>query len=393
MDEVWLKRGRERSVYNRHPWVFSGAVHHLKGEPEPGDLVAVRDASGDTLGVGYYNPRSQIVVRLLAWEERDIDATFWRQRLQAAMARRERLAVDASTDCYRLAYAEADGLPGLVVDRYADWLVLQALTLGIDRRKQELAVLLLEMTGARGVYERSDVDVRPREGLDDVAGPRAGEPPPLAVQVRENGLLFEVDIAQGQKTGFYLDQRVNRQRVAAYSAGARMLNVFSYTGGFAVYAGNAAAAVTNLDSSEQALAAARANWALNGLPPEMLSEIRGDAFVELRRLRDRGEQYDLVVLDPPKFAFSQAQVQSAARGYKDINMLGLRLLRPGGILATFSCSGAIDEGLFLKILHGAALDVGREVRVLERLAQGPDHPLLLSFPEAAYLKGVIAEVT
>ncbi len=393
MAEVWLKRGRERSVLNRHPWLFSGAVHHLAGEPQPGDLVTVRSATGEALGVGYYNPRSQIVVRLLAWAEREIDAAFWRERLQAAIARRGRLAADESTDCYRLVYAEADDLPGLVVDRYGEWLVLQALTLGIDRRKQELAAVLLELTGARGVYERSDVDVRPREGLDDVTGPLAGATPPAAVRVRENGLLFEVDLAQGQKTGLYLDQRVNRQRVAAYCGGARVLNAFSYTGGFAVYAGGAAAAMVNLDSSEQALAAARVNWALNGLPPERLSEIKGDAFVELRRLRDRGEQYDVVILDPPKFAFSQAQVQAAARGYKDINMLGLRLLRPGGILATFSCSGAIDEGFFLKILHGAALDVGREVRVLERLAQGPDHPLLLSFPEAAYLKGVIAVVS
>ncbi|MGI6376223.1 MAG: class I SAM-dependent rRNA methyltransferase [Anaerolineae bacterium] len=393
MAEVWLKRGRERSVLNRHPWLFSGAVHHLAGEPQPGDLVTVRSATGEALGVGYYNPRSQIVVRLLAWAEREIDAALWRERLQAAIARRGRLAADESIDCYRLVYAEADDLPGLVVDRYGEWLVLQALTLGIDRRKRELAALLLELTGARGVYERSDVDVRPREGLDDVTGPLAGETPPAAVRVRENGLLFEVDLAHGQKTGLYLDQRVNRQRVAAYCGGARVLNAFSYTGGFAVYAGGVAAAVVNLDSSEQALAAARVNWELNGLPPERLSEIKGDAFVELRRLRDRGEQYDVVILDPPKFAFSQAQVQAAARGYKDINMLGLRLLRPGGFLATFSCSGAIDEGFFLKILHGAALDVGREVRVLERLAQGPDHPLLLSFPEAAYLKGVIAVVS
>jgi len=392
MGEVWLKRGREHSVLNRHPWIFSGAILRLVGEPQPGETVLVRDAQGEMLGIGYFNPRSQITVRLLTWEERQIDASFWRERLAAAIARRERLSADPATNCYRLVYAESDGLPGLVVDRYGDWLVLQALTLGIDVRKSELASLLLELTGAVGVYERSDVDVRSREGLRDVAGPLLGAAPPTAIRVHENGFAFDVDVAHGQKTGFYLDQRVNRQRVAIYCDGARVLNTFSYTGGFAVYAGACAAEVANLDSSPDALAAAAANWALNAYPTERLSAIRGDAFVELRRLRDRGELYDVVILDPPKFAFSQAQVQAAARGYKDINMLGMRLLRPGGMLATFSCSGAIDEALFQKILFGAALDVNCEVRIVERLAQGPDHPVLLSFPEAAYLKGFIVQV-
>ena len=389
MGEVWLKSGRERAVLNRHPWIFSGAIARLSGDPQPGEIVAVRAAQGALLGVGYLNQRSQITVRLLAWEERAIDVDFWRERLAAAIARRASLAADPYTDCYRLVYAESDGLPGLVVDRYGDWLVLQALTLGIDSRKQELAELLLALTGARGVYERSDVDVRPREGLESAVGLLAGEEPPATVIVHEHGLAFEVDLRAGQKTGLYLDQRANRQRVAAYSAGARVLNAFSYTGGFGVHAGRTAAAVVNLDSSTEALARARANWLLNGYADERLADIQGDAFVELRRLRDKGEQFDVVILDPPKFAFSQAQVQSAARGYKDINMLGLRLLRPGGILATFSCSGAISEDLFQKILFGAALDAGREVRILERLAQGPDHPVLLSFPESAYLKGLL----
>lgn len=393
MADVVLRPGRERAVLNRHPWIFSGAISRIAGHPRPGDIVQVQNAQGQWLGAGYLNPQSQIAVRLLSWEPGEIDVPFWRERLAAAVARRQRLSALADTDCYRLIYAEADGLPGLVVDRYGDWLVLQALTLGIDVRKAELAALLQELTGAQGVYERSDVDVRPREGLADVTGPLLGGDPPESLLVHENGLAFYVDIAHGQKTGLYLDQRANRQRVAAYCAGARVLNAFCYTGGFGVYAGRQAAEVVNLDTSAEALAAARANWALNGLDPERLREIRGDAFVELRRLRDRGELFDVVILDPPKFAFSQAQVQAAARGYKDINMLGLRLLRPGGILATFSCSGAISAEFFQKILFGAALDVGREVRIVERLAQAPDHPVLLSFPEAEYLKGVIAQVS
>lgn len=388
---VVLKRDREKPVQQRHPWIFSGAIDRVESNAPNGALVQVVDYQGNYLATGYLNRRSQIVVRLLTWDaDERVDAAFWQGRLERAIAAR---TLPAGTDACRLVYAEADGLPGLVVDRYGDWLVLQALTLGIDLRKAELAALLQELTGAQGVYERSDVDVRPREGLADVTGPLLGGDPPESLLVHENGLAFYVDIAHGQKTGLYLDQRANRQRVAAYCAGARVLNAFCYTGGFGVYAGRQAAEVVNLDTSAEALAAARANWALNGLDPERLREIRGDAFVELRHLRDRGELFDVVILDPPKFAFSQAQVQAAARGYKDINMLGLRLLRPGGILATFSCSGAISAEFFQKILFGAALDVGREVRIVERLAQAPDHPVLLSFPEAEYLKGVIAQVS
>ena len=293
----------------------------------------------------------------------------------------------------RLVYAESDGLPGLIVDQYGEWLVLQALTLGMERRKGEMVALLQELLAPRGIYERSDVDVRAQEDLPQRVGPLAGEEPPAAVEIEEDGLRFAVDLRRGHKTGFYLDQRENRRAVARYCAGAEVLNAFAYTGGFAAYALRAGARrVTNLDSSAEALRAAALNLALNGLPAERAEQVEGDAFHVLRAWRDAGRAFDLVILDPPKFAFSRAQLNAATRGYKDINMLAMRLLRPRGILCTFSCSGLVSEDLFQKVVFGACLDVGREVRILQRLAQGADHPVALTFPEGAYLKGLICRV-
>ena len=390
---VRLKPGRSKSVNNRHPWVFSGAIARREGSPQPGDVVDVLDDGGRFLARGYYNPRSQIVVRLLTWDpDEAIDDTFWYMRLGASMARREALGKDPDTTAFRLVYAESDGMPGLVVDCYEDWVVVQALTLGIEARMEALTALLREALAPRGIIERSDVDVRAQEGLAQRAGVLYGEAPDAPVVVRENGLRFRVDLLRGHKTGFYLDQRDNRRKVAAYAAGAEVLNVFAYTGGFGVYAASAGAArVANLDSSADALREAEANLRLNDLatPSE---NIQGDAFQALRQLVAAGRRYDLVVLDPPKFAFSKGQLNAATRGYKDINMLGMRLLRPGGILATFSCSGLVSEDLFQKVLFGAGVDVGREARILERLGQGPDHPVLLTFPEGAYLKGFICRV-
>jgi 23S rRNA (cytosine1962-C5)-methyltransferase len=278
----------------------------------------------------------------------------------------------------------------LIVDRYADWLVLQSLTLGIEQWKPLLAELLFEITGSKGVYERSDAEVRSHEGLRFANGLLRGSQPPAPVIIRENSHLFTVDVYHGHKTGFYLDQRENRRQVGSLCADAQVLNVFAYTGGFAIYALAAGArSVTNVDSSKDALRLADVNVALNQLPGTVLS-IEGDAFQVLRQLRDDGLRYDAVILDPPKFAFSRAQVLAATRGYKDINLLGLQLLRKGGLLATFSCSGLVSEELFQKVVFGASIDAGREVRIIERLSQGVDHPVLLSFPEAAYLKGFLA---
>lgn len=393
MPKVWLKPDKEKSVHHRHPWIFSGAIARLDSGVPPGAIVEVLDAAGNWLARGYMNPHSQIVVRLLTWDDSEpIDRAFWEGRLRHAWLRREALQLNASTNAYRIVHAESDGLPGLIVDRYADWLVLQSLALGIEQWKPLLAELLLEITDSKGVYERSDAEVRSHEGLRFANGLLRGSQPPAPVVIQEHSHLFSVDVYHGHKTGFYLDQRENRRRVGSLCADAQVLNVFAYTGGFAIYALAAGArSVTNVDSSKDALRLADANVALNQLPGRVLS-IEGDAFQVLRQLRDDGLRYDAVILDPPKFAFSRAQVLAATRGYKDINLLGMQLLRPGGLLATFSCSGLVSEELFQKVVFGASIDAGREVRIIERLSQGADHPVLLSFPEAAYLKGFLARV-
>ena len=394
MDIVRLKAGREKAARNHHPWIFSGAIGSIRGAPAPASIVEVQDSAGQFLARGYYNPRSQITIRLLSWDaEEMIDRTFWERRLQASLARRAALASSAEDTAYRLVFAESDGLPGLVVDRYSDWLVLQILTLGLEPWRETLVDLLGEMIKPQGIYERSDVDVRAQEGLKPVVGTLAGETPPESVTILEHGLRFQVDVLRGHKTGFYLDQRENRRKIAPYCDGREVLNVFSYSGAFAVYAAaHGAAGVTNLDSSADALRMAAGNLRLNGFAVRDGDLVEGDAFQVLRYLRDEGRQFDLVILDPPKFAFSQAQVQAATRGYKDINMLGMRLLRPGGILCTFSCSGLVSADLFQKVLFGASVDVAREGRIVEFLSQGGDHPILLTFPESAYLKGFICHI-
>ncbi|MGC9358014.1 MAG: class I SAM-dependent rRNA methyltransferase [Anaerolineae bacterium] len=399
MSTVYLKSGRDAPVKRRHPWIFSGAVKRLAGEPAPGDLVAVRSAGGDFLAWGHYSPHSQIRVRLFSWrEEDDADsAEFWRERLARAILARTHLADNEATTAYRLIYAESDGVPGLVVDRYGDTVVVQYLAAGAEARRELFADLLVEALRPHTIYERSDADVRTKEGLRLRTGLLRGEEPPELVEVRENGLTFLVDVRAGHKTGFYLDQRENRQRLreivtrhVAVGEHPTLLNVFAYTGGFAVYALNAGAALTvNVDTSEPALALGRRNLDHNDLAERPVEDITGDAFEVLRCLREEERRFDLIVLDPPKFAFSQRDVKRAARGYKDINLQAFHLLRPGGHLFTFSCSGAISDDLFQKIVFGAALDAGADAQIVGRMAQSSDHPVALTFPEAAYLKGLI----
>jgi 23S rRNA (cytosine1962-C5)-methyltransferase len=397
---IVLKRGRDKPVRNRHPWIFSGAIDHTQGQPQDGDLVRVIDRQGQYLATGYLNHRSQIVVRLLTWDAGEpVDRRFWRRRLERAIAGRVRLAADPATNAYRLVHAEADGLPGLVVDRYGDWLVIQCLTLGMARRRDKIVDLLAELLSSpdpverppAGFYARDDAEVRRKEGLDLETGPLWGQEPPERVEVVEHGRRFLVDIKRGHKTGFYLDQRENRLRTTAYCSGTETLNAFAYTGAFGVYAGQAGArSVINLDTSLEALTLAEENLALNGCPPQEL--ILGDVFQVLRDYRAQGRKFDLVIVDPPKFASSRARVADASRGYKDLNLLGMQLLRPGGFLVTFSCSGLVSADLFQKIVFGASVDAGREAQIVERLAQGPDHPVLLTFPESAYLKGLACRV-
>ncbi|NLV74463.1 MAG: class I SAM-dependent rRNA methyltransferase [Chloroflexi bacterium] len=391
-ERVILLRGKERALHNRHPWVFSGAIARAPQVP-PGSLVEVHADDSTWLARGYYNRHSQIALRLLTWEPSEaIDDAFWQSRLQAAIQRRAGLYHPGQTTALRLVYAESDALPGLIVDRYDNWLILQALTAGIDRIKQQLAEWLLALTGCRGVYERSDADVRSQEGLRQMNGLLVGSQPPNPVRVLEHGLTFEVDTLHGHKTGFYLDQRENRRLLVPYCADARVLNAFAYTGGFGVYAAAAGAReVVNLDSSADALARAERNIALNA-PDASVTSLEGDAFTLLRELRARGEQFDMVILDPPKFVFSRNQLEQGLRGYKDILLLGMQLVRPDGLLAGFSCSGLVSRELYQKVAFGASLDAGRQARILAQLSQSQDHPVLLTFPEAAYLKGLLLRI-
>jgi len=392
--DVLLKPGRDKAIRSRHPWVFSGAIERVKGQAEDGEIVTVRDSKGAFLARGYLNRRSQIVVRLLSWDEREqVDEAFWAGRIAAAIVRRQALAEDSDTTAYRLIHAEADRVPGLIVDRYGDFLVVQCLTLGIDVRRSTVAAALREAVPCAGIYERSDVEVRTQEGLSLAVGVLYGDSPPPESEVLEHGLHFLVDLAGGQKTGFYLDQRENRRGLARYARGRETLDAFAYSGGFSVYAARAGAGpITALDVSAEALALAERNLVLNGLRRHQDTVQRGDVFEMLRLYRDQGRSFDLIVLDPPKFAPTRRHVERASRAYKDINLLALKLLRPGGILFTFSCSGGVDAALFQKIVFGAAVDAGREVQIVERLSQGADHPVLLSFPESAYLKGLVCRV-
>ncbi len=390
-----LKPGREKSLLRRHPWVFSGSIAAVQGEPATGETVEVKDAAGRFLARAAYSPHSQIRARVWSWDESElVDEGFFRRRLQQAFAARQGFLNSSPNVAIRLLHAESDQLPGLILDRYADTLVVQFLSAGPEAWRDLLVELCLELANLERMYERSDADVRSLEGLPERVGPLRGAATSEPVQIEENGLLFQVDISAGHKTGFYLDQRQNRARVRHLSVGRDVLDCFSYSGGFSVNAlAGGAASVLALDSSGAALAQLRQNLTLNRLPAERADTLEGDVFQLLRTFRDRGREFDQIVLDPPKFAQTASQVPRAARGYKDINLLAFKLLRPGGLLVTFSCSGAIQEDLFQKIVAGAALDAGVHAQIIERLSQSPDHPVALNFPEGAYLKGLVVRLT
>jgi 23S rRNA (cytosine1962-C5)-methyltransferase len=391
---IRLKRGREKSVLRKHPWIFSGAVASVEGRPKLGETVEILDSSGASLGRGAYSPESQIVVRVWTFDPaEDVTPEFFGGRLRRAFGSREPSAIGRNRAAARLVNAECDGLPGIIVDRYGEFLVVQFLTAGAEYWKGAVAEQLAHLIPCAGLYERSDVDVRVKEGLPLVAGTLSGQDPPDLVEIEEGPCRFLVDIKRGHKTGFYLDQRENRAVCARYSREAEMLNCFSYTGGFGIAAlKTGAAKVTNVDSSAAALEIARRHIALNGLEASSMENEEGDAFTVLRRYRDEGRQFDLIVLDPPKFVESQSQLMRASRGYKDINLLAFKLLRPRGLLFTFSCSGLMSPELFQKIVADAALDAGRDAQIVLRLAQASDHPVALGFPEGGYLKGLVCRV-
>ncbi len=390
---VVLKPGREKSVRQRHPWVFSGAIARVEGAPGAGDVVDVLSGEGEFLARGCYSPRSQIRVRLCTWDvDEPVDAAFLRRRLERALTGRAALFEDPATTAFRVVHAESDGLPGVIVDRYGPFLVVQLLTQGAEVWRRELVDQLVARLSPAGIYERDDVPVRRLEGLPLRTGQLWGEEPPDRLEVLEGGIPFWVDLRRGHKTGAYLDQRENRLRLGPLCVAKEVLDGFTHSGWFAIHAAvRGAADVVGLDSSAEALRLAAENARLNRVE-DRVHWVEGNAFEELRRWRAEGRSFDVVILDPPKFAERASQVMSACRGYKDINLLGMQLLRPGGLLATFSCSGLVSADLFQKVVFGASLDARREVQILAHLFQSEDHPVLLTFPEGAYLKGLLCRV-
>jgi 23S rRNA (cytosine1962-C5)-methyltransferase len=399
MATLILHPGKEKSVLRRHPWLFSGAVAQLDGRARPGDTVDVVSSDGRLLARAAWSPASQIRARVWSFDVGEsIDHAFFKRRIAAAIARRSALPELAGQQGLRLIHAESDGLPGVIADRYGDTVVVQLTTAGADKWRAAIADSLLKATGCTRIYERSDVEVRALEGLEPVTGWLHGTASDDDLVIVENGVNMAVDYVGGHKTGFYLDQRENRRRVAELATDRRVLNCFCYTGGFSLQAlAGGARDVVSVDSSGPALATAQRNLALNPqLDATRAIWREADVFAELRKLRAEGERYDLIILDPPKFAHTAAHAERAARAYKDINVQAFHLLAAGGLLMTYSCSGGISGELFQKIVAGAALDAGASTkmaaRIVQRLQGAADHPVDLAFPEGEYLKGLLLQV-
>ena len=390
---VILQEGREKSLKRHHPWVFDGAVANVKGRCRSGDTVDVVAADGSWLGRGAYSPSSQIRVRIWTFDQQEIiDNAFFLRRIEQAWQLRQRLMLQANTNACRLVAAESDGLPGVTIDLYNNLAVLQLLSAGADKHRSKIVWALQKLLPEVAIFERSDVDVRIKEGLEPLIQPLHGDIPD-EVEIVEHGVKILVNPHTGHKTGFYLDQRENRLAASRYAEQASVLNCFSYTGTFACYALNGGAShVTNVDVSQPALDMASRHIELNGFAPERCSQVKGDVFEVLRNYHNQQQQFDMVILDPPKFVDSKASLKRACRGYKDINMYGIHAVKPGGILLTFSCSGLMEQSLFQKIVADAALDAGRRVQILEHLSQAPDHPVGLNYPEGYYLKGLVCVV-
>ncbi|MBN3753007.1 class I SAM-dependent rRNA methyltransferase [Paraburkholderia sp. Tr-20389] len=399
MNTVTLKPSKEKSLLRRHPWVYANAIERVDGKPAAGATVLVRAHDGRFLARAAYSPHSQIRARVWSFDESEpVDHAFFKRRVQRALEHRQTMVHD--TGATRLIFGEADGLPGLIVDYYIQddaskrgQIVCQFMAAGVEAWKDAIVQALIGATGCPNVYERSDVSIREKEGLDQTVGVLAGDAPPETLIASENGVRYHVDVRNGHKTGFYVDQRDNRALVQELSKDRDVLNCFCYTGGFSLAAlKGGAKRVVSIDSSGEALALAQQNVTANGFDAARATWLDADAFKTLRRLYDEGERFDLIVLDPPKFAPSREHVDRAARAYKDINLTGLKLLRPGGLLFTYSCSGAIDAELFQKIVAGAAADARVDARILRRLGAGVDHPLLTAFPEGEYLKGLLLQI-
>lgn len=395
VQKIIVKKGRQRALRRHHPWVFSGAIERIEGDPVPGETVDVFSYEGDFLGRGAYSPRSQIRVRIWSFDpELEISSLFFRTQISRALELRRSLNLLRETTACRLVNGESDGLPGLIVDKYADYLVCQFLTTGAALWKSEILAALGELLPVTGMYERSDVEVRTKEGLPPERGLLSGKEPPERIVIEEGPCRFAVDLRKGHKTGFYLDQRENRALLLEYAHDrTEVLNSFSYTGAFGIYAlRGGAARVTHIEASSDALDLARINTELNGFEEERVEYREGSVFQVLREYRETGRRFDLVILDPPRFIESMKHMEHGSRGYKDINLLAFQLLRPGGLLLTFSCSGLMPPDLFQKIVADAALDAGKEAQIIRRMTQASDHPTALPFPEGSYLKGLICRV-
>ena len=393
MVEIVLKKGKEKAALQRHPWVFSGALEKVKGKPEDGDVVKVFAFDNEFLAYGYYNSNSRVAVRLLEWEEsQTIDQNWYENRLKQAIASRKFILNEETNTC-RLVFSEADFLPGLIVDQYADFLSLQILSSGIDKVKATIVEILKAELQPKGIFDKSDATARIHEGLPIENGLLWGENPPEFLEVKENGIAYNINIAEGQKSGFYCDQRDNRSILASYTKGKKVLDCFSYSGGFSLNSlAHGAASITSVDSSALAVETLKQNVDLNHFDAAKVTAIQSDVNKQLRAFKDAGEKFDIIVLDPPKYAPSRSALDRAARAYKDLNRLGMLLLEKGGLMATFSCSVAVDIETFKQIIAWAALDAGKEVQVIKQFCQPEDHPVRISFPEGEYLKGLLLRV-
>ena len=394
MASVIIKQEICRTLKYKHPWIFSGAIKSIEGTPASGETVEIYTEKNELIGRGAYSPKSKIAIRMWSFElEEEITKEFFIRKISHSIESRKKNQILSTGNSVRLIFAESDGIPGLIVDKFADYLVCQFLSTGVEYHKKTIVEVLKELIQYTGIYERSDIDIREKEGLTLISGILAGKEPPEFVEIEENNLKFYVNIKNGHKTGFYLDQRINRSLVAEYAKDKEVLDCFTYTGGFSISTLKAEAKkVTSVDSSGPALEMLKKNIELNKLDTAKSELVEAKVAELLRKYRDMGKQFDMLILDPPKFIYDRSHLEQAMRAYKDINLLGIKLLKQGGILTTFSCSQPMEEDMFQKMISYAATDANKNVQILHKLWQSPDHPVAVNFPESAYLKGLICRI-
>ncbi|PRD24533.1 UNVERIFIED_CONTAM: rlmI [Trichonephila clavipes] len=393
MKKIILNKGKDKAAWQLHPWIFSGAIARALGSPQNGDIVSVFNHDDEFIAYGMYNGNSRVAVRLLEWDpQQEINEQWWRNRVARAVKNRKGL-LQEDNNTLRLIFAEADFIPGLIADKYGDYISIQVHAAGTEVVKHIIVDELVKQLSPKGVYERSDLKAREHEGLPDLNGLLYGEVPPTFVDILENGIHYQVNIVEGQKSGFYCDQRENRAITARYAKGKKVLDCFCYSGGFTLNAfREGAVSVTSVDSSALAIETLKNNVRKNGFDENKHDAVQSDVNKYLRELGEQGEKFDLIILDPPKYAPSRSTLDKASRAYKDLNRRGLMLLNSGGLLATYSCSGAMDIDTFKQVIAWAALDAGKEIQFIYQYCQPEDHPVRASFPEGEYLKGLLVRV-